>query len=95
MSIQDAYSYRASSDSYLIDGHSYQCICVLHAILLPSGYLTLSTIAPYTDYIRLGKPGWHISDIRQCFEHSFFFPNKETGFLFPRDLVVVKLVSGL
>jgi hypothetical protein len=48
MSIQDAYSYGASSDSYLIGGYSYQCVCVLHAILLPSGYLTLSTIAPYT-----------------------------------------------
>jgi hypothetical protein len=47
MSIQDIYSYRASSDSYLIGDHSYQCVCVLHAILLPSGYLTLSTIAPY------------------------------------------------
>jgi hypothetical protein len=47
MSIQDAYSYGASSDSYLIGGHSYQCVCVLHAILLPSGYLTLSTIASY------------------------------------------------
>jgi hypothetical protein len=50
MSIQDAYSYRASSDSYLIGGHSYQYVCVLHAILLPSGYLTLSTIAPYNLY---------------------------------------------
>jgi hypothetical protein len=47
MSIQDAYFYGTSSDSYLIGGHSYQCVCVLHAILLPSGYLTLSTIAPY------------------------------------------------
>jgi hypothetical protein len=47
MSIQDAYSYGAFSDSYLIGSYSYQCVCVLHAILLPSGYLTLSTIAPY------------------------------------------------
>jgi hypothetical protein len=47
MSIQDTYFYEAFSDSYLIGGHSYQCVCVLHAILLPSGYLTLSTIAPY------------------------------------------------
>jgi hypothetical protein len=31
----------------LSGGHSYQCVCVLHAILLPSGHLTLSTIAPY------------------------------------------------
>jgi hypothetical protein len=39
----------------LLDNHSYQCVCVLHAILLPLGHLTLLTIAPY-NYPKIIRP---------------------------------------
>jgi hypothetical protein len=37
-----------------LNSHSYQCACVLHAILLPLGYLTLSTPALTNSATRIG-----------------------------------------
>ena len=41
------------------------------------------------DHIRPGKPGWHISDIRQCFGYPLFPLNMGVKFLFPKGSVVV------
>jgi hypothetical protein len=75
MSIQNAYSYGASSDSYLIGSHSYQCVCVLHAILLPSGYLTLSTIAPYTISPNSATKKWFLHILQISYDSHEIAPN--------------------